>query len=145
MGPSFPVGTWIGLSTVAACNCCIVACRNYHELVDPSEAMPNEMPYYLRVESRRTGTYPHIAVDTWVVPCQHCPEPKCMLSCPEGAISRDAGTGVVLISKDTCTGCNAVPETVEVEKRKTSPCKVDCPAHIDGGTGRDCVAHYWIS
>jgi len=54
-----------------------------------------------------------------------------MLSCPEGAISRGAGTGVVLISKDTCTGCNAVPETVGVEKRKTSPCKVDCPAHID--------------
>jgi NADPH-dependent glutamate synthase beta subunit-like oxidoreductase/Pyruvate/2-oxoacid:ferredoxin oxidoreductase delta subunit len=125
------LGLMIDLNRCIGCNTCIVACRNYHELVDPSEAMPNEMPYYIRVESRRTGTYPHIAVDTWVVPCQHCPEPKCMLSCPEGAISRDAGTGVVLISKDTCTGCNAVPETVGVEKRKTSPCKVDCPAHID--------------
>jgi NADPH-dependent glutamate synthase beta subunit-like oxidoreductase len=125
------LGMTIDLNRCTGCKTCIVACRNYHELVDPSTAMPNEMPYYLRVESRLTGTYPHIAVDSWVVPCQHCPEPKCILSCPEGAISKDPETGVILVDKEACTGCNAVPGKSGAEKQNTSPCKVECPAHID--------------
>ncbi|MDY7076934.1 MAG: FAD-dependent oxidoreductase [Chloroflexota bacterium] len=125
------LGMTIDLNRCTGCKTCVVACRNCHELLDFAEAMPNEMPYYLRVESRLTGTYPHIAVDSWVVPCQHCPEPVCMLSCPEGAISKDAETGAVLVDKDTCTGCNAVPGKSGVEKQNTSPCKIECPAHID--------------
>lgn len=125
------LGMTIDLNRCIGCKTCIVACRNYHELVDPSEAMPNQMPYYLRIESHRTGTYPHIAVDTWVVPCQQCPEPKCMVSCPEGAISKDPETGIVFVDKDTCTGCDAIPGTLAIEKWKTSPCKVECPAHIN--------------
>ena len=125
------LGMMLDLNRCIGCKTCIVACSNYHELVDPSEAMPNQMPYYLRVESYRTGTYPHIAVDTWVVPCQQCPEPKCMVSCPEGSISKDPETGIVLVDKDTCTGCDAVPGILAIEKWKTSPCKVECPAHIN--------------
>lgn len=125
------LGMMLDLNRCIGCKTCIVACSNYHELVDPSEAMPTQMPYYLRVESHRTGTYPHIAVDTWVVPCQQCPEPKCMVSCPEGSISKDLETGIVLVDKDTCTGCDAVPGILAIEKWKTSPCKVECPAHIN--------------
>ena len=125
------LGMTIDLNRCIGCKACIVACRNYHELVDPSKAMPNEMPYYIRVENRRTGIFPHIAADSWVVPCQHCPEPLCLLSCPEGAISKDPETGIVLIDKETCNGCNAVLGVSGAEKRDTSPCKVECPAHID--------------
>lgn len=125
------LGMTIDLNRCIGCKTCIVACRNYHELVDPAKAMPNEMPYYIRVENRRMGIYPHIAVDTWVVPCQHCPEPLCLLSCPEGAVSKDPETGIVLIDKETCNGCGAVLGVSGAEKQDTSPCKVKCPAHID--------------
>ncbi len=124
------LGMTIDLNRCIGCKTCIVACRNFNELVDPIEAMPNQMPYYLRVENRCTGVYPNVAMDTWVVPCQHCAEPECVASCPEGAISKGEHTGIVCIDPETCTGCNAVPGVLN-EKSKTSPCMVECPAHIN--------------
>jgi len=125
------LGLTIDLNRCIGCKTCIVACRNYHELVDHAVAMPNEMPYYLRVENRWTGVYPHVAVDTWVVPCQHCADPSCVTACPEGAIARDAQTGTVQIDPEKCTGCNAAPGAFGAEKRKSAPCMVECPAHIN--------------
>lgn len=125
------LGMIIDLNRCTGCKTCIVACRNYHELVNPAEAMPNAMPYYLRVENCLTGTYPCLALDTWVVPCQQCAEPLCMAACPEGAIKKDPGTGVVRVDAETCTGCNAIPGQFGGEKQKTSPCMASCPAHIN--------------
>jgi len=121
----------IDLNRCIGCRTCIVACRNYNEMVDHAAAMPNEMPYYLRVESRSQGTFPDLALDTWVVPCQHCGEPSCVNACPEGAINKDPETGIVRIDKDTCNGCNAVEGELTADKSLTSPCKVNCPAHMN--------------
>ncbi|MBW1841740.1 MAG: FAD-dependent oxidoreductase [Deltaproteobacteria bacterium] len=121
----------IDLNRCIGCRTCIVACRNYNEIIDHATDMPNEMPYYLRVESRIKGTFPDIAVDTWVVPCQQCGTPNCVDACPEGAISKDPQTGVVRIDKDTCNGCNAVEAELAADKSLTAPCKVNCPAHMN--------------
>ena len=121
----------IDLNRCIGCSTCIVACRNYHEIIDHTTAMPNEIPYYLRVESREKGKYPNISVDTWVVPCQHCPDPKCMPSCPEGAILKDTETGTVRIDREKCNGCKTIPETLTAEKVKVSPCMANCPVHIN--------------
>lgn len=101
------LGLVVDLDRCIGCKTCIVACRNYHELVDPAAAVPGDMPYYLRVESERTGTYPNIAVRSWVVPCQHCRKPPCLKACAEGAITKDAETGIVRIHAERCTGCGA--------------------------------------
>lgn len=121
----------IDLNRCIGCRTCIVACRNYNEIIDHATAMPGEIPYYLRVESRSQGTFPDLVVDTWVVPCQHCGMPNCVNACPEGAISKDPETGVVCIDKDTCNGCNAVEGKLSADKSLTSPCKVNCPAHMN--------------
>ncbi len=121
----------IDLNRCIGCRTCIVACRNHHEIIDHTSAMPNEIPYYLRVESRSWGTFPDLAVDSWVVPCQHCSEPNCVAACPEGAISKDPQTGIVNIDKDTCDGCAAVEGAVTASKQLTSPCKANCPAHMN--------------
>ena len=39
--------------------------------------------------------------------CKHCVEPPCAVSCPEGAITKDPKTGIVLHDKEKCNGCNA--------------------------------------
>jgi NADPH-dependent glutamate synthase beta subunit-like oxidoreductase len=93
--------------------------------------MPNEIPYYLRVESCIQGNFPNVSVDTWVVPCQHCREPNCVVSCPEGAIYKDPGSGIVLIDKETCNGCNVLEGEITAYKQLTAPCKANCPAHMN--------------
>ncbi|MBM4428825.1 MAG: FAD-dependent oxidoreductase [Chloroflexi bacterium] len=125
------LGLAIDLARCIGCKTCIVACRNFHELVDPAEAVPNQMPYYLRVENRWNGTYPHVAMDTWVVPCQHCPDPLCVAACPEGAVKKDAQSGIVCIDQELCNGCNAVAGKFAEEKQKYAPCVAKCPAHIN--------------
>lgn len=121
----------IDLNRCIGCRTCIVACRNHHEIFDHATATPNQMPYYLRVENRSQGTYPKLAVDSWVVPCQHCGEPKCMGACPEGAISKDPQTGIVRIDKETCDGCGAVAGSIAPDKQLSSPCMGSCPAHMN--------------
>lgn len=37
--------------------------------------------------------------------CTQCENPFCLQVCPVHAISKDPETGVVLIDKETCTGC----------------------------------------
>lgn len=121
----------IDLNRCIGCRTCIVACRNHHEIIDHTTAMPNEIPYYLRVESRMQGTFPNLTLDSWVVPCQHCGEPNCVGACPEGAISKDPHTGIVIIDKETCDGCNAVEGAITASKQLTSPCNANCPAHMN--------------
>ena len=121
----------VDLNRCIGCRTCIVACRNYHEIVDHATAMPNELPHYLRVESRSQGIYPDLSVDAWVVPCQHCSKPDCVTACPEGAISKDPETGVVRIDEEACDGCSAVQGAETFSKQLTSPCKANCPAHMN--------------
>jgi NADPH-dependent glutamate synthase beta subunit-like oxidoreductase len=125
------LGLVIDLNRCIGCKTCIVACRNYHDLVDPALAMPNQMPYYLRVESCWFGAYPEVASDAWVVPCQHCPDPKCLDSCPERAITKDPQTGIVQIDPKLCNGCGAIEGLYGDEKKKCAPCVATCPAHMN--------------
>ncbi len=125
------LGLAIDLNRCIGCKTCIVACRNFHELVNPAEAIPNQMPYYLRVENCWYGNYPEPALDSWVVPCQHCPDPLCVAACPEGAIKKDPQTGIVQIDKELCNGCNALAGQFGSEKLKYAPCTATCPAHMN--------------
>lgn len=98
------LGLMIDLNRCIGCKTCIVACRNAHDLVDHEAAMPNEIPYYLRVESKREGTYPDISVTSWVVPCLHCKNPPCVKACEAEAITKDPETGIVSIDREKCKG-----------------------------------------
>lgn len=98
------LGLMIDLDRCIGCKTCIVACRNNKGLVDHVGAVPGEMPHYLRVESSREGVFPRVGATSWVVPCQHCKNPKCVKACPTGAIAKDEQTGIVRIDRDVCTG-----------------------------------------
>jgi len=99
----------------SGCHSCEVACKQEHGL--------GVGPRVVRVIEKAPHFKPSF--------CHHCKEPDCALACPEDAITKDPETGVVLHDKDKCTGCNAVPNKSGAEKQQTSPCKAQCPAHID--------------
>jgi NADPH-dependent glutamate synthase beta subunit-like oxidoreductase len=99
----------------SGCHTCEIACKQEHGLgVGPRVIrVLEESPYFKPLF------------------CHHCDDPPCVKACPEDAITKDSETGVVLLDSDKCTGCDAVPGTSGAEKQGTSPCKAECPAHID--------------
>ena len=125
------IGMMIDLNRCIGCRTCVVACRNYHELLDHQTAAPENIPYYLRVETRVQGAFPNLSMDTWVRPCQHCHEPGCLGACPEAAIDKDPETGIVQIDEEKCSGCQAEAGSYPEEKAKSAPCTATCPAHIN--------------
>lgn len=94
----------IDLNRCIGCKTCVAACRNYHELTGHASDLPGLIPYYLRVESDRLGTYPDVAIWSWVMPCQHCKNAACIKSCKAEAIIKDTETGIVRILPEKCTG-----------------------------------------
>ncbi len=117
----------IDLERCIGCKTCIVACCNYHELLDYEAAMPNEIPYYLRVESKREGNYPELSLTSWVMLCQHCKNPPCIKACNAEAINKDPETGIVLIDKEKCVG--------------SKDCIKACPYNVIQFNDKDNKAH----
>jgi polysulfide reductase chain B len=117
----------IDLERCIGCKTCIAACRNYHELVDYEAGIPNEIPYYLRVESKREGTYPDVSVTSWVVPCFHCRKAPCVKACKANAIAKDPETGIVRIDAEKCVGAK---DCIEV-----------CPYDVIQFNEKDNFAH----
>ena len=99
----------------SGCHACEVACKQEHGL--------GVGPRVVRVIEKAPFFKP--------LYCHHCENAPCVISCPEDAITTDPDTGVVLHDNDKCTGCDAVEGKSGAEKQDTSPCKVECPAHIN--------------
>lgn len=125
------LGLMIDLKRCFGCKTCIIACRNHHKIVDHENSLPDEIPYYLRVQYKRDGVYPCISEQSWVLPCQHCPDPGCLAACPYGAIRKDPGTGIVHIDREKCTGCEYKAEMEAKDKIKPPPCQLGCPAGLN--------------
>ena len=97
------------------CHACEVACKQEHGL--------GVGPRVVRVLERAPFFKPLF--------CHHCDDAPCAMSCPKDAISIDSRTKAVLLDEDKCDGCEALIGKSGAEKQQTSPCKVECPAHID--------------
>lgn len=106
------------------CFTCCVACKDWHDT-------PPGRAHWIRLAYLERGEFPNPFVAYFPTACYHCAEPICLTACPEGAISKDPETGIVLVDKEKCTGCNTIPETLIEEKTKPSPCTANCPTHIN--------------
>ncbi|MGB6384425.1 MAG: DmsC/YnfH family molybdoenzyme membrane anchor subunit [Terriglobales bacterium] len=79
------------------CKCCIVACNEQNG--NPAEIN------WRRVGEIEGGWYPHTQRFYLSMGCNHCLEPSCMIGCPVEAYKKDAVTGIVQHSPETCIGC----------------------------------------
>ncbi len=52
-------------------------------------------------------------VDAPIV-CRQCSKPKCLVACPENAISRDSESGVVSVDNTRCIGCGECIESCPI-------------------------------
>ncbi len=123
------------------CHGCQVACKSWR-------GVPLGVKWR-RVENIWDGVYPKVTCRSVSVSCMHCLEPACVAACPQEAISKRPGDGIVVVDREACIGCGTcfdacpfdVPQFGEDEKmqkcdmcvgERTSdtevpPCVATCP------------------
>lgn len=120
------------------CKCCVVACNEQNG--NPSALN------WRRVGEIEGGQYPYTERYHLSMGCNHCLEPSCLIGCPVEAYTKDAKTGVVLHSADTCIGCQyctwncsyGVPQ-YNKERGVVGKCDM-CHNRLGDGMAPACVA-----
>jgi formate dehydrogenase iron-sulfur subunit len=120
------------------CKCCVVACNEQNG----NPAALN----WRRVGEVEGGYYPYAQRHHLSMGCNHCLEPSCLIGCPVEAYTKDAKTGVVLHSADTCIGCQyctwncsyGVPQ-YNAERGVVGKCDM-CHNRLDDGMAPACVS-----
>jgi DMSO reductase iron-sulfur subunit len=85
------------MSKCIGCRCCEVACAEQND--NPIERN------WRRVGELEGGSYPFTQRFYLSMGCNHCLDAACLRGCPVEAYTKDAVTGLVLHSADTCIGC----------------------------------------
>ena len=80
------------------CNACVIACKT-------ENALP-EGGFRDWIVQEVWGTFPHLTMQIRSERCNQCSDAPCVSACPTGA-SFVAEGGVVVVSRNKCTGCKA--------------------------------------
>src|SRR5579863_9327980 len=120
------------------CKCCVVACNEQNG--NPAELN------WRRVGEVEGGYYPFTQRHHLSMGCNHCVEPSCLIGCPVEAYTKDARTGVVIHSADTCIGCQYCTWNCSYGVPQYNPArgvvgKCDlCHHRLEDGMAPACVA-----
>lgn len=88
----------VNLDRCSGCDSCVAACK-YENSIGLGT-------YWNRVVTvGPSGDFPDIEMYWIPSQCQQCENPSCVHVCPTGASYRDEKTGVVLVDKAKCIGC----------------------------------------
>lgn len=141
-------GFYFDSSKCSGCKSCQVACKETNHL-----GVNN---LWRRVYNYQGGSWKQNEKGTYVpegvfgyfvsIACNHCDNPACVENCPTGSMVKDAATGIVSNSADTCIGCKtcisacpyAAPTYVE-ELGISSKCNM-CADEVARGRVPICVA-----
>jgi len=120
------------------CFACEVACKQWHGIKAGTIKLR-------RVEEITSGTFPDVKRTFKSVSCMHCTEPRCIEACPQGAISKRAEDGIVIVDSSKCTGCclcfDACPFNAPQFDEEGMIHKCDmCLERIENGRQPICVA-----
>jgi anaerobic dimethyl sulfoxide reductase subunit B (iron-sulfur subunit) len=102
------------------CHGCEIACKTWRELAYGVQ--------YRRVLNIWQGEYPRIKNASLSLTCLHCVKPACETACPEEAISKRVGDGLVLVDITLCNGCGICHEA----------CAYGVPQFGDDGIMQKC-------
>ena len=82
-----------------ACGTCAIAC------MDQCDTELGRDTAHRRVMTRERMEDGRLTVHYLSMGCMHCARPACMAACGRGCYHRDAETGVVVLDKTRCVGC----------------------------------------
>jgi Fe-S-cluster-containing dehydrogenase component/DMSO reductase anchor subunit len=128
----------VDMGACIGCKCCVVACNEQNG--NPAEIN------WRRVGELEGGWYPDAMRAYLSMGCNHCLEPTCLAGCPVDAYTKDAATGIVRHSADTCIGCQyctwncsyGVPQ-YNAERGVVGKCDM-CHGRLSAGQMPACVS-----
>ncbi|HUR42419.1 MAG TPA: DmsC/YnfH family molybdoenzyme membrane anchor subunit [Verrucomicrobiae bacterium] len=137
-GPGEQYRFHVDMGKCIGCKCCVVACNEQN-------ANPAAINWR-RVGEIEGGWFPQAHRSYLSMGCNHCVNPTCMTGCPVDAFTKDAATGIVLHSADTCIGCQyctwncsyGVPQ-YNPERGVVSKCDL-CHSRLAVGQAPACVS-----
>ena len=131
---------FVDIERCTACKACEIACAVEHSTSKSLFGAVFERP----APQKRVHVEPAYAY-AYPVRCLHCGDAPCIAACPNGAMSRDAVTGAVLVAEDRCQGCFMCAMVcpfgaISVHSVKRTAVKCDrCPDRVNAGLRPACV------
>ncbi|MFZ7944359.1 MULTISPECIES: DMSO/selenate family reductase complex B subunit [Bacillaceae] len=99
------LGFYINQSLCIGCKACTVACKDKNNLdvgINFRRVYTYEEGSFIQQPTK--GIVGNVKAFYFSIACNHCREPKCVPSCPVGAISKNKENGVVTIDQEACRG-----------------------------------------
>ncbi len=99
------LGFYINQSLCTGCKACSVSCKDKNDLptgINFRRVYAYEEGTFIQRPTK--GMVQNIKAFYFSISCNHCTNPKCLPSCPTGAIVKNKETGVVKIDQDICQG-----------------------------------------
>jgi anaerobic dimethyl sulfoxide reductase subunit B (iron-sulfur subunit) len=90
-------GFYFDADRCVMCRACEMACKSTRNL-EPGVR-------WRKVVEIWEGEFPDVSRTFVSLSCLHCAEPACIDACPNGAITKRAEDGIVIVDKNECTGC----------------------------------------
>lgn len=91
---------FVDIERCTACKACEIACAVEHSDSKSLFGAVFESP----PPQKRVHVEPALAY-AYPVRCLHCSDAPCVAACPNGAMTKDAVTGAVVVNEDRCQGC----------------------------------------
>ena len=117
-------GFYFDQTACIGCRACQIACKDKNDLPVG--------PRFRMVNTYECGSFPKPGYYHLSATCNHCDNPMCLASCPQGAYSKDEATGAVVHDDEKCIGCQtcvtacpySVPQFFEADNlvRKCDMC-----------------------
>jgi anaerobic dimethyl sulfoxide reductase subunit B len=99
------LGFYINQSLCTGCKACCVSCKDKNNLelgINFRRVYTYEEGTFIQNPSN--GIIQNIKAYYFAIACNHCTQPKCLPSCPTGAIVKSKESGVVTINQEICQG-----------------------------------------
>ncbi len=131
---------FVDIERCTACKACEIACAVEHSSTKTLFGAIFESP----APQKRVHVEPALAY-AYPVRCLHCTDAPCIAACPNGAMTRDALTGSVIVLEDRCQGCFMCAMVcqfgaISVSTSKLTALKCDrCPDRLEVGLSPACV------
>ena len=129
------IGFWMNNKNCYGCKTCSIACKSEKQL-DKGVLLRHVTA--IRQDAPRAFAYLSMA-------CNHCEMPACVANCPQGALEKDADTGLVSRDEEKCIGCGTCVKScpyevpvVDTETMKSMKCD-GCAARVAEGKMPICV------